>query len=1070
MPFGEAGLGATVFDADLLAAVAPDPAAPKGDRRNPLHQSDLQKVLKDPGNFWPNGDRGAVWAKTVAGTAFHLRMAAVAVGEKIEPAAHYVRLALAREAKNGMRIAFSKATPSPKAMARHVEVWAAAIDAHHPTSSRRRGYAELSFLFCDPLTGVWYEGDADLWYCGEDNELHGEDYKTGADEPEPAKSPQHHLYGLAAKYATWADAPHLKGVHQVDWPKAKPDTIGQLKRWPASFRYLWLHRLAARAGGWNILATATDGGPMNEADSLRYTRRLTADYFQKFGVKKVTVPVTAPAAPAKTVAAPSAATNVAATKPTATPTKPDTAAKIAAGDFTATLVRVVFGKADSDWKVLDFNAAATDEGTAHIIKVSGELANPVPGAEYQIVGTLSEYRGRPDFKASTIRLRAGRDARAVARILDSIKWFGPATAAKAIEIFGGRAIEELERDAAQFAQQTGMPLNRAVEARQFFLDARDEHETKLRLVEMLPGVHTRVVNKLWGIHGAEAPKAIEANPWALTAFDGIGWETADSVAQQLGCVGDEPARCCAGADHVLGCAEQDGNTRMRWVEFVEECERLLGQPWSKIEPALPLETLEGSKSEGFIQRESHARHEREIASRLLALRAAAVGDLSGFDPAKLVTAQGEALDDTQVSAVRGVLTEGTGVVTGGPGSGKTTTLDVILACLPAGKEVALAAPTGKAARNMTEKTGRAAVTIHSLLEPVEADVKRNAWRFNRDASNPLPIDVLVLDEVSMLDHWLAVSVLRALRPGTWLILIGDANQLQSVGPGDFLGAVVRADALTVHRLGTIHRNGGVGRRACASIIIGHSPVAARLGEKADPTGNNFWIVPMPAEEQAVYAQRIATDWARAKGFDPRKDVIVLSANSKKVGAVCAPRLNPALQAAINPDGQPTSVEDYSAEGAVWRIGDQLMQIKNNYDTGLINGDITTLRVVDSEAKRVVVVTDDGREVELPTATARDEMRLAYAATVHKFQGSQAPLVVICLDAKTQREVINRQWLYTAVSRFQRYCFLLCAAEKDVRSAIDKHGAKRLTGLDEALRAEIARYAPHATEGVGEAAA
>lgn len=767
--------------------------------------------------------------------------------------------------------------------------------------------------------------------------------------------------------------------------------------------------------------------------------------------------------------------------PAPTPANPPaTAAAGGVVKIIGVFVKTVYSKPDSSWRIMTFDLAATDEATRNNVSVKGEISAPLPGAEYEIEGIWEKGRGayadKDEFKALSFTMLAPSDATAVARVLDLLKWCGPIRSAKAIAKFGAAALDELHSDPANFAEQVGMPENQAMEAREAFLAARYELETKKRLYEMLPGVHNRVVNRLWENHGVEAPAVVTANPWGLCEYEGIGWETADKISQQLKCPQDSPNRIMAGANHVLGENEENGNTIMPLSAFKADMEKCLSLKWPVIHATLiddvfncdeivgiPDEPIQAPQALGtiMVQRAVAARHESQIADALFELCESARGDLSNFSLDKCVTADGLPLDESQIAAVKGLLENGCGVLSGGPGSGKTTIVRVLLNCLPSNRYArVLGAPTGKAARVIRAATGHEAKTIHSLLSPERIDMKKNRWSFRHGPppAESLPISVLFIDETSMVDHFIAAQVLGACEPGTWVFFVGDVNQLQSVGPGDFLGTMCREKVWPVYQLTKVHRNGGIGRQACADIIAGRLPASGNMAEPASTTGNNFWIIPMPAEQQPALAARIATEWAPSKGFDPRRDVVVLSANSKKRGMVCAPALNAHLQGVVNPEGVPTEITDWNAE-VPWRNGDRVMQKKNNYEKNLINGDVLTfVGMAEDNPKTAVFETDEADEdtgekrKRISSGEAAANMALAYAATVHKYQGSQSPVVIICLDFKSQSMVTTREWLYTAISRFQKFCFLLVADPGDIGKVIAQRGARRLTGLADSIAA------------------
>lgn len=775
----------------------------------------------------------------------------------------------------------------------------------------------------------------------------------------------------------------------------------------------------------------------------------------------------------------------------------------------------VFSKDDSDWKIMLFDVSETDQANRRQVTVKGEISVAIAGCEYELTGNWQFYKGKREFKCDQFVLRTTADEKSVARILDKLPNVGVVRSQRAIEKFGSRALEILDTNPEAFAEGAGMPVKHAERAAEVFRASMLELETKRKLYEIMPQANNRVVNALWREHAENAPALVSANPWMLAEFDGIGWQTADQISEQIGCARNRPERIWAGCIHTLSEHENDGHTRIEVGEFARKACEVLQLDWAvifnglatfaesaigedqatKIEsrgifgipngaaealkeiltpPARPSKNSGGATVKPpvntsepmWIQRSVHRHYESKIALDMARIRATATGDTRWFAGEKLVTASGEPLDTDQIAAIHLMLETGCGVIMGGPGSGKTTLLRCLLACLPPAKLnwTVIGTPTGKAARVVSQATGFPGRTIHSILCPQQVDIRRDKWgfRFGPPPSEQLPADVVIIDETSMVDHFIAAQILGAIKDGAWVFLIGDGNQLQSVGPGDFFGAVGRAEPWPIFRLTKIHRNAGIGRLATADIIAGQHPRSGDLAEKAHPNGNNFWIVELPADEQRQLAIRIAREWAPSKGFNPIEDVVVLSANSKKTGEVCAPVLNEWLQGALNGDGAETPITDQFAE-VPWRIGDRLMQRKNDMGIGLVNGDVVTLdahyttSVFDAatgeRTTKTLIEThlDDGQVITVDASQAAQNMALAYAATVHKFQGSQAPIVVVCLDWDTQKQVLTREWLYTAVSRFQKFCFLLVSSRSDIGKVLAKRGAKRNTGLDDAFK-------------------
>lgn len=758
-------------------------------------------------------------------------------------------------------------------------------------------------------------------------------------------------------------------------------------------------------------------------------------------------------------------------------------------DLRGILQEVVYTKPESEWRILRFalvggdgsEAGGDDEGDESAspsptpireAKVLGTVSTILVGAEYALRGIWQDAKpgpwtkpGEREFncgrKGGLIRPIAPKTPEACERVLTALPGFGPVRASRAVTAFGTDIFDAINSVPQEVANACGMPVDAVHRAGEKLGASLQEIEVKAELASMIPAIHTRVLNAIWKALGPTAIDAIRANPYVLSEYPGIGWDTADGVAGQLGIYGNDPRRVQAGVIHVLRSAENDGHTALSGPTFAERAEGTLHVDIADIRKATRLLVEDGEilvQPDKTVQLAEHARREEAIVDRLWTLHRQAFRDSSSYDESKV-----SHLTDEQAAFVRGVTEHGVAVLTGGPGTGKTTSLRALLDCLPRTKRVALAAPTGKAARQMAEATGLMARTVHSLLAPdfSDTDPEAGRWAFAHGPDNLLPYEVVVIDESSMLDHELLLALLDACAPGTWVVLIGDADQLPSVGPGEALRAIVENGPWPVYRLDKVHRNAGVGRLACASIIRGVAPDWGVMSPEtpADPLGNNAWLLAPHRGEAAVQLVLRLIDWAKAKGFDPMTDVAVLSANSKMHGDVSAPALNARLQAALNPAGaemgkawvDPVATVDAEPEGPKlpWRVGDRLMITKNDRSLGLVNGDLATIVGVTDDGKEATLAVD-GREAPVSVGRSEIDARLGYAGTVHKWQGSQAPVVIIALDYTAQRAVVSRQWLYTAVSRFRSYCFVVAAGSRDVERVVGTVADGRCTGLPRLL--------------------
>ncbi len=526
--------------------------------------------------------------------------------------------------------------------------------------------------------------------------------------------------------------------------------------------------------------------------------------------------------------------------------------------------------------------------------------------------------------------------------------------------------------------------------------------------------------------------------WNQTGVDirGIGFRTADQIAMKVGILKEAMIRIRAGVSYGLAEAMDEGHCGLPQDELVKLTAELIEVRAEQIVTALDLELQDGTVVADTVEDRRCIflaglyRGEQAIAERLRALGAGRP-PWPEIDASKAIpwleARAGVTLAESQRQALQLALSSKVLVITGGPGVGKTTLVNSILKALVAkAVKVALCAPTGRAAKRLTESTGVEAKTIHRLLE---TDPKTGGFRRTED--NPLDCELLVVDETSMVDVPLMRALLRALPDGAALLLVGDVDQLPSVGPGQVLADVIASDAVPVVRLTEVFRQAATSRVIVNAHRINHGqmPEAAPAGTQSD-----FHLVDAADPEQAV-AKVLAVvrdRIPRAFGLDPIRDVQVLCPMNR--GGVGARSLNIELQKALNPPGE-AGVERF---GWIYAPGDKVMQIENNYDREVYNGDLGIVARIDTEAGDLVV-TFDGREVTYPFGEL-DELVLAYATTIHKSQGSEYPAVVI--PVMTQHyTMLARNLLYTGVTRGKRLVVLV-GQRKAIAMAVRNGGSRR----------------------------
>ncbi len=698
-------------------------------------------------------------------------------------------------------------------------------------------------------------------------------------------------------------------------------------------------------------------------------------------------------------------------------------------------------------------------GRNELITVVGNLPQLSEGEWLKLTGRWGSHpkHGR-QFQSELCEKSRPATVEGIKKYLGSslIKGVGPKMAGRIVDRFGAETLQIIDDDPERLREVLGIGKKRVTQIKKAWIEQRAIKEVMIFLQSH--GISTTLAVKIYKKYGDEALNVVKNRPYQLvTDVHGIGFKTADKIAQALGLAHDDPSRIEAGVAYTLNKMANDGHVYMPQEELEPEAEKILEVKGEKITAVISQlessdfikrETLQyppaDQKSEKTVVREERAVYltpmyysEIGATNRVKALLAHPTSRLAMFKRPFTIPAQSHMkLADQQAEAVKTAVRHKVTILTGGPGTGKTTTLRALLDLLNSRRATyALASPTGRAAKRLAEATGREAKTIHRLLEfkPGEG--------FSRNKEHPLNVDMVIIDEASMLDLMLANSLLKAIPADTHLLLVGDIDQLPSVGAGDVLADLIASGVTAVVRLQTIFR------QAAGSLII-HNAHLINQGRMPEtkPNATDFFIFVKdnPDEAATLLVDVVQKRIPQKFGLDGFEDVQVLSPMYN--GSLGVRNLNQLLQAALNPP-HPRKLER-RLSGTLFRVGDKVMQTSNNYDKNVYNGDIgriVSMNLVDQTA----VVSIDGNPV-IYDFLEMDELVHAFAISVHKSQGAEYPCVVLPM-ATQHYMMLQRNLLYTAVTR-ARKLLILIGTRKAIRIAIrNNDNNNRHTALDLRLK-------------------
>ena len=621
-----------------------------------------------------------------------------------------------------------------------------------------------------------------------------------------------------------------------------------------------------------------------------------------------------------------------------------------------------------------------------------------------------------------------------------VKGIGPRFARAIVQRFGTETIDIIETDIERLYEVPNIGRKRVAKIRESWEKQKDIKNVMLFLQGY--GVSTAYAAKIYREYGKESIEKVRENPYRL-ADDiwGIGFKTADGIAAKMGYEKEDPRRCRSGILYTLGQLSDEGHVYAGEEQLVKTAGQLLEAGETAIRDTLAgmlqAEDLILDKDAIYLPPFYHA--ECGTSRRLRDLAQSTGRSLFDglFDPSSLTAETGIEYDEVQLAAIRQAVTSKVMVLTGGPGTGKTTTTQGIIAALKkAGLRVLLAAPTGRAAKRMSEATGMEAKTIHRLLEYNPQD------GYKRNDENPLEGDALIVDECSMIDILLMNNLLKAVPVGMRLVFVGDIDQLPSVGAGNVLRDIIDSQRIPVVRLVRIFRQAQKSR----IVMNAHAINQGRFPDTSNGRDTDFFFMREDDPERAAetIVRLVKERLPRAYRESPDR-IQVLTPMQR--GVVGAANLNLLLQQALNPSGP-----SLGRGGYTYRQGDRVMQQRNNYDKDVFNGDLGYIREVDTE-ERTLKVDFDGKWVEYDV-TELDELTLAYATTIHKAQGSEYPIVVMPV-LMTHFVMLQRNLIYTGITRAKKICVLLGAAKALAYAVRNVSVLKRNTRLKERLNPSAA---------------
>ena len=698
----------------------------------------------------------------------------------------------------------------------------------------------------------------------------------------------------------------------------------------------------------------------------------------------------------------------------------------------------------------------------------GYFAELAAGSYIEAFGRFTEHASYgKQFKVDRFEHHVPETKETIETYLGSgaVKGIGKALASRIVKRFGEDALRILEEEPERLAEIKGISARRAREIGTYAASQREMRRAMMFLEGY--GISLKLAVRIYKTYGEDLYKVLKENPYQLAEdIDGVGFLTADRIAARAGIAADSEVRLKCGILYVLSSSQGEGNVYLPLEMLITRASTILQADPEAVRPALSAliaehKLISKESENGTIIYSGRLYYLELNSARMLLDLSVPTGTDREEVLSELMKMEQEhrlILDEIQREAVLSAVCNTVLVLTGGPGTGKTTTInEMIRFFMRKGMEVLLAAPTGRAAKRMTEATGYEASTIHRLLEVSSSPEAESEARFERNAENPLEADVIIIDEMSMVDIGLLHALLSAVARGTRLILVGDVDQLPSVGPGAVLRDIIASEAFPTIRLSRIFR------QAESSDIVLNAHKINRGEQITLGTNSREFLFLERDDPERIIRNMIELIRDRLPAYVEAKPIDIQVLAPMRKGALGVERLNSVLQEQLNPPSPKKAEKQYGDR--IFRVGDKVMQTRNNYQiswevpgrfgipvetgSGIFNGDMGIIRRIDEFGHIIEIEFDEERVVDYPFGDLED-LEHAYAVTIHKSQGSEYPAVLIPILAGPSM-LMTRNLLYTAVTRAKR-CVMILGSSSAVRSMIENVSErKRFTSLDLRIR-------------------